>query len=72
MPVFDQRPSIVLSTPTVFFDISNLAAVAELESHWVTALEATTRNPTRYSLVLPNGSTLDPAHSGVTNRQYVM
>jgi hypothetical protein len=69
---FDPRPSIFMSTPTVFFDITNLAAVGELESHWVTALEAATRDPTRFALLQPNGSTLDPTRSGVNNRRYIM
>jgi hypothetical protein len=70
--MFDTRPSIYLSTPMIFYDITNLAAVAEVESHWTTAQEFAARNPARYALVQPGGSTLDPTRSGVTLRQYIM
>jgi hypothetical protein len=71
MPVYDARPSIFMSTPTIFYDVANLSAVAELESHWITAWEYCARDA-RYSMVLPGGSTLDPTRSGVVNRRYIM
>jgi hypothetical protein len=60
----------MLSSPTTVYDANILGAVREIFTHAVTAWEFTTRDA-RYSLKLPTGATLDPAHSGYANRQII-
>jgi hypothetical protein len=60
----------MLCSGTIVYDANVLGATREIITHYITAWEFTTRDA-RYSLKLPTGATLDPAHSGYANRQII-
>jgi hypothetical protein len=54
---------MMMSSPTLIYDLLNPSAVAEILTHHVDAFEFLSRAPARFSLTLGTG-TLDPARSG--------
>jgi hypothetical protein len=59
----------MMSSPTLLYDVSDMAHVAEILTHHIDALEFVSRGGGRYSLTLGAG-VLDPARSGNAGRWY--